>query len=318
MPNQETETPLEAARRIQDTVDAARRWSENPVAGVEVMEHPAFGEVYYARQVRDQELEALASGTKQIHLDKHGGYWSMSIPSLSPPVVKKAVHALKLMAGNSGGMVCTYIDTPEVVVRFDFKKRVINERWPRPCRGGFDKGGLTIVSANDPDAAIGTAWHADSIRPIEEIETDLKVLQGELVRFSYRGLNIWVKPARNDALMRHNCNDAEWRARGLLREMIGPEEFQNYLRRGFIVCKGRTTGHLYIIRGGHSYVDCMHWNGARFVLKEKLCVQFRDSSLPHTDAVIMRKLFVENDEITLRHASNISDIANDVWQQRIG
>jgi hypothetical protein len=197
-------------------------------------------------------------------------------------------------------MVCAYIDTPEIVVRFDFKKRVINERWP-----AFN--GPVIVSADDPDAAIGTAWHADQKRSQEEIEEDLKILQRELIRFSWRGLQIFVKPAKNDELMRHNCDEAEWRARGLLREMIGQEEFARYMKRGFITCKGKSSGHIYVIRGGRATVECLHWDGKKFVLTEKLCVQFTND-LPHTDGVIMRKLFVENDEFSLRSVSNISKI----------
>jgi len=315
MPSPETETPLQAAIRNQEAFETARCWSAAAIPDVSIMEHPAFGEVYYARQVSEQEIQAISNGT-HIHLDKHGGYWSMSIPSLSSKVVKKAVHALRLMAGNSGGMACTYIETPEIVVRFDFKKHVINERWPRPS---YRKDGLTIASAKDQDAAIGWAWHADSCRSSEEIETDLKGLQSELIRFSYRGLQIWVKPAKNDELMRHNCDDTEFRARGLLREMVGFEEFASYMKRGFIACKGRSTGHIYIIRGGHSMVECMHWDTIqkKYICREKLCVQFK-LQLPHTDGVIMRKLFVENDEMTLRHASNISKVKPALQQQRTG
>lgn len=322
-----------------------------------INEHPAPGMEYYSRRIRrDEELQRLMANTENLTMDDRCGYWSITVPSLKQPAVDKLATAIRLMAVDTR-KDCAYIEFPEVVVRFDFKQRaIIGKKYkdrleaktaegykvlrcenPTPeafllARSMADHGAIlqmpVIVPASDPDAAItGSAWMADKQRTREEVELDLEYLKAKLLRISLRGLGIIVKKARNDELMRHNCDETEWRARGLLREMIGLKEFLRYMKRGFIVCKGRTTGHQYVIRGGHTNIDCYHWIAAqkKFVLSERICVQFVDAGLPHTDGVIMRKLFVENDEIALRRAANVTVVRREnektvpsLWPAEIG
>lgn len=101
----------------------------------------------------------------------------------------------------------------------------------------------------------------------------------------------------------------EYRARTLLHDLVGDQEFKRFLKRGFIMVKGR-SGTLYKITGGYSMVVSYIKNDkGKYVPYERFCVQFKCYDLPFTDGVIMRKLLVENDEFALRKAANVSKVS---------
>lgn len=261
------------------------------------------------------------------------GYWSMRLPSLKAPVVEKAMLALNFMAGRSS-LACAYIDSPQVLFRFDFRRRDFsgmrrynsyeegqclwrgiccdrrNERHrelerQHPGIKPLYAEDIVQLTREDGDALIVSPKEYQEKIPAALIEEYSKLLKGLLIRrFVYSGLNIFVKKSRNDLLMTRNCSEEEIRARELLCEMIGFEEYSKYLRRGFIVVAGR-SGQRYVIRGGHSLIS-VYGKGAdgKWLHVEDLCVQFKEYRLAHTDAVIMRKLFVEHDEFELRKKSN--------------
>ena len=114
--------------------------------------------------------------------------------------------------------------------------------------------------------------------------------------------------SRNKDLMASNGNPAEMRARKLLRDLVGDDAFRRYLVRGFIVCHG-PSGVVYRVHGGHGMVYSFTRSAeGKLEIFERFCVQFKDPALPFTDAVIMRKLLVENDEFGLRASSIVSKV----------
>jgi hypothetical protein len=96
---------------------------------------------------------------------------------------------------------------------------------------------------------------------------------------------------------------AEGRARGLLREMIGQEQFSRYIKRGCIEVMGR-SGLKYVV-----YRDTIHVFAKTVTgnLKkvETICLVFKGhEGLPPTDHVIMRKMMIEADEFGMRAIGN--------------
>jgi hypothetical protein len=108
----------------------------------------------------------------------------------------------------------------------------------------------------------------------------------------------------HDDLIASSKQESEIRARALLREMIGESEFKRYVRRGFIIAKGK-SGLIYKITGVNIICYFKSKDG-KFRAIESLCVVFKNMHLPYADAVIMRKLLVENDEFYLRNVANIA------------
>lgn len=102
-------------------------------------------------------------------------------------------------------------------------------------------------------------------------------------------------------------SDPEGKARGLLREMIGLEAYREYLRRGFVMVRGR-SGLLYKVMRGTA-TQCIEVMGRTmdggYGTVESLCVVFQDSNLPPTDSVIMRVLMCRYDEFGLRARANV-------------
>jgi hypothetical protein len=100
-------------------------------------------------------------------------------------------------------------------------------------------------------------------------------------------------------------NTPEGRARSLLREMIGHQEFARYLRRGSLTVVGNSGLH-YVIYGNTIRVFAKTITGKlKFV--ESICIVFKNhESLPPTDHVIMRKMMIEADEFGLRSVGNKS------------
>lgn len=132
-------------------------------------------------------------------------------------------------------------------------------------------------------------WSPEEVRRIEmrsRIRTQLSS------KFNTKHLNI-VKE-----------NTPEDKARGLLREMIGDKAFLQYIKKGFITVRGR-TGLMYKVSptGVWSYAPRPDGKYDQF---EYICIVFRQSGIPPTDAVIMRKLLIEHDEFGLRKAANVS------------
>lgn len=100
----------------------------------------------------------------------------------------------------------------------------------------------------------------------------------------------------------------EERARNLLRRIIGEREYALFLRKGFLTVRGK-TGLVYQIPMGRGMIACYHPSkNGKYKLFQRICVQFVDWKLPPTDALIMRKLLIENDEVELRRRSNVFSV----------
>jgi hypothetical protein len=114
---------------------------------------------------------------------------------------------------------------------------------------------------------------------------------------------------KNTFLWGIKITDAERRARSLLHDLIGNDEFERYIRKGFIMVKGR-SGTLYKISGGHNrIISYVKDATGRFVPYENFCVVFKVYDLPFTDGVIMRKMLVEHDEFALRKLANVGRVS---------
>ncbi len=93
---------------------------------------------------------------------------------------------------------------------------------------------------------------------------------------------------------------AENKAQTLLSRVIGFAAFRGYLRKGFVSYRGK-SGKIYQIFPG--YGETQVWQNGQPV--ERLCLIFKNSSLPPTDSVIMRLLMLENDEEGFRKLANV-------------
>jgi len=86
----------------------------------------------------------------------------------------------------------------------------------------------------------------------------------------------------------------EERARETLARVIGLEQYQGYLKKGFIVITGK-SGLRYQIFPGHGITKVFN----KGELVERLCVVLR-GDFPPTDSLIMRYLLILNDENKFR------------------
>jgi hypothetical protein len=101
--------------------------------------------------------------------------------------------------------------------------------------------------------------------------------------------------------------ESEQRARELLRSLITPKEYREYLKKGFIVIQG-PSGMIYQIFGGNKMIrSFIKDKSGKLIQHENICIVFSDpyDNLPYTDWVIMRKMIVENDEFGMRKIANI-------------
>lgn len=110
----------------------------------------------------------------------------------------------------------------------------------------------------------------------------------------------------------------EQRARNLLRRIIGERKYALFLRKGFLTAYGK-TGLVYQIPMGSGMIACYHPSKkGKYKLFQRICVQFVDHALPPTDALIMRKLLIENDEVELRKRSNVFPVNSVSTEERKG
>jgi hypothetical protein len=86
----------------------------------------------------------------------------------------------------------------------------------------------------------------------------------------------------------------EERARETLRRVVGLENFQNYVKKGFLMITGK-SGLRYQIFPGHGVTKV--YQGHQLV--ERLCVVLV-GDFPPTDSLIMRYLLILNDENKFR------------------
>lgn len=133
-----------------------------------------------------------------------------------------------------------------------------------------------------------------------------QIVSGIIKRNLNAGLQV---ESRKNWLYNCNTSQPELKARRLLRDMIGDEEFAKYLRRGFLMVKGR-SGTLYRINGEHqkgitSYVKNIQGKYEQF---KHYCLVFKDGNLPPTDGVIMRKVLLETDEFATLKKANVFNI----------
>jgi hypothetical protein len=105
-------------------------------------------------------------------------------------------------------------------------------------------------------------------------------------------------------------NDPEGRARALLRELVGEDEYRRYVTKGFTVVRGK-TGLVYKIAYGQPIKCYAPGTNGKYVQYQSLCVVFKDHGMPPTDQVIMQRLLVKNDEFGLRSVANISKLCDD-------
>lgn len=244
------------------------------------------------------------------------GYWSIVVPKMTAEFMAKVATALKLVA-NEQPLTNVFIDSPDVSIRFDLRERhktrlrlQIEARHPAMPRDAIP------WSTQDPDALIVDHKEYGKALNIQKINEQINKFKAQILRtIACSGLRIHVKASRNDLLMSYNSKDDELRARGLLCEMIGWDEYKKYLKRGFIVVKGK-SGMLYKIAGGHSmmYVYQRKDETGNWYYRESICLQFKDHNLPFTDAVIMRMLFVESDEFGMRKMANVRQ---NIWHDSI-
>lgn len=97
----------------------------------------------------------------------------------------------------------------------------------------------------------------------------------------------------------------EVRARETLCRVVGRQQFQSFLRNGFISVRAK-SGKVYQIFPGHGMTR-VYKNGKPV---EMLCVVLA-GNFPPTDELIMRYLLILNDEAKFRGYANVSRFARD-------
>jgi hypothetical protein len=115
----------------------------------------------------------------------------------------------------------------------------------------------------------------------------------------------------------------ERRARTLLCELVGEKAFVRYVKKGFLMVRGK-TGILYKISGGHCKIETfLPQAGGGYKPYESICIVFKEYSLPFTDGVVMRLLLIQNDEFGMRRMANVSYVngateASLQYERRVG
>lgn len=102
-------------------------------------------------------------------------------------------------------------------------------------------------------------------------------------------------------------SDPEYKARGLLMDMIGDGPFRNYLKRGFVTVRGRTGLMYKVMRGqaSNAIKSFAPTKDGKYRPFESICVVFEDRGLPPTDTVIMRLMMCLYDEFGMRAVANV-------------
>jgi len=150
-------------------------------------------------------------------------------------------------------------------------------------------------SSYDPSTFYGT------LTPEAKAKWEKQIKRGEFIN-RIKSYGIISKPSKS--LGGVSESTPEGRARALLREMVGEQEFMRYLRRGCLEVTGK-SGLKYVIYGNTIHVYAKTLTG-KFKKVESICLIFHNpaSLPPPTDHVIMRKLMIESDEFGMRSISN--------------
>ena len=86
-------------------------------------------------------------------------------------------------------------------------------------------------------------------------------------------------------------DNREARARETLRQVVGEEQYRNFLRAGFVSASNSKSGRIYQIFGGTKFVNV--YEHGRMI--ERLCV-YLTGDFPPTDQIIVRYLMALNNE----------------------
>ena len=95
--------------------------------------------------------------------------------------------------------------------------------------------------------------------------------------------------------------EREIRARETLRRMVGADQYQRYLRQGFITIRSKVTGLTYQLYGQGGVKV---WKNGQKI--ESWCVLLT-GGVPSTDQLIMRYLLVVNNPEKLRKMANVTN-----------
>jgi len=109
-------------------------------------------------------------------------------------------------------------------------------------------------------------------------------------------------------------SDPEYKARELLRDMVGDVPFRSYLKKGFVTVRGRSGLVYQVMRGqmNHSVRSFAPTKNGRYKPFESLCIVFKDHDLPLTDSVVMRVMMCLYDEFGMRANANVWPAAGSV------
>lgn len=105
---------------------------------------------------------------------------------------------------------------------------------------------------------------------------------------------------RDRKALDHAPDIREIRARQTLRRVIGEDKFRDFIRKGFISVRGKSS-KTYQIFPGHGITNV--YIGGKML--EKLCVVLT-GNFPPTDSLIMRYLLILNNEDQFRSLANVS------------
>lgn len=235
-----------------------------------------------------------------------------SIDNLIPPVQNKPISIKVMMRDdgtqaikiNKGEGSITYLSSISLKYKTDI---ITNSITGDRFTVNGSAGNITVQST--PTIYIdgnGIQWESSST-----VDTSyfyggaLNPEQVKRLEFINRIRSFGIITKNSKSLGRFDEKTPEGRARGLLREMIGPQEFYKYLRRGSLTVVGKSGLH-YVIYGNTIKVFAKTLSGKmKFV--ESICIVFKNhEALPPTDHVIMRKMMIEADEFGLRTIGNKS------------
>ena len=213
--------------------------------------------------------------------------WATNDPRFMKTAVDQAIYGIRAAADVNSGAVVYWPPNGQAKVQMTWASNTTY-----PVTGGYTTTPTINVQYVWPQGvAYGAGIVGDwGIPPLSKVDQFRAKIKGNL-RPSIEATNGYLMDLNNDP--------AERRARQLLSDLISREEFRRYLVRGFIMVKGR-SGLLYKIYGGYKQmVSYKQDPSGKYEPFESYCIVFRNSKLPATDWVIMRKLIIDNEEFKL-------------------
>lgn len=168
----------------------------------------------------------------------------------------------------------------------------------------------TYIEYTQMNAALGARFYYTHTSTASTISNCYMAIQpvsiGDKIREIIRANMSPVFTRRRYSHIQSAADEREIRARETLRHIIGEQDYNRFLRRGFVSVRAK-SGRLYVIYPGHSLTG-VYEDGK---LIERLCGDLQGGFTP-TDSLLTRYCLILYDEDQFRSRCNVTPVANSI------